>query len=485
MLAAASLLPAAPAFAQYGPVVTSGRPYAAADPQSAEPLTLTEVLRVSAASAPQIVEALARIRQAEGRALSAEGAFDTVFDVDGRTRALGYYDGSALDAKVRQPLTENGGYLYGGYRVSRGSFPIYEDEYYTNRLGELKVGGLYSLLRDRLVDERRTRRTLAAADLDIARFEAQATAIGVQRRAMDAYQTWVAAGLRLRAYRGLLELAESRRAGISRQVELGAKPEILLTENEQNLVRRRALVLRAEQEFESAANSLSLYYRDASGQPVVVSPRRLPKDADAALAGPPVEILGPAAMARPDLQTMLARIDQSMAKLALARNDLLPKLDLRAEVGKDIGDEGLGGRSRTPFETVVGFRFSVPLQNRTAKGKIDEARAEIDALNARARFLRDQIAVEVEGITIAVDAAERLAQAAAQEQQLAERLAEGERRRFALGSSDFFLVNQREETATDAQVRLIDAQARIAAARSELAAATADQEALGLTLEEN
>jgi len=84
--------------------------------------------------------------------------------------------------------------------------------------------------------------------------------------------------------------------------------------------------------------------------------------------------------------------------------------------------------------------------------------------------------VEAEGITIALDAAERLTQAAAEEQ----RLREGERRRFTLGSSDFFLVNQRKETATDAQVQLIDAHARIAAAHAELAAATADRAALGL-----
>lgn len=67
--------------------------------------------------------------------------------------------------------------------------------------------------------------------------------------------------------------------------------------------------------------------------------------------------------------------------------------------------------------------------------------------------------VEAEGITIALDAAERLTQAAAEEQRLAERLRDGERRRFTLGSSDFFLVNQRKETATDAQVQLIDAHA--------------------------
>jgi outer membrane protein TolC len=476
-IAGAMIWAASPALAQIGSVVA-----AQPDAQLAEPLTLDEVLRVSARSAPQIVEALARIRQAEGRALSAEGAFDTVFDVDGRSRALGFYDGSAVQATVERPLTGNGGYLYGGYRVSRGSFPIYEDKFYTNRLGEFKVGGLFSLLRDRLVDERRTRRAVAAGDLDVARFEAAATAIGVQRRATDAYQNWVAAGLRLHAYRDLLELAESRSAGIDRQVRLGARPGILLTENEQNLVRRQALVVRAERDFENAANSLSLYYRDEAGRPLIVTPDRLPRDARAALSGPAVD---PASspLTRPDLQTMLARIDQSTAKLALAENDLRPRLDLQAEVGQDVGQEGLGGRTRTPLETVVGFRFSVPLQNRAAKGKVAEARAEIEALNARTSFLRDQIAVEVESIIIAVSAAERLAQAAAEEQQLAERLAEGERRRFAIGSSDFFLVNQREETATDAQVRLIDAQALIAAARAELAAATADRAALGLTPE--
>lgn len=449
-------------------------------PQSG-PLTLDEVLRSSARAAPQIVEALARVRAAEGKAITADGAFDTVFEAEGRSRALGYYDGTIASATATRPLSDNGGYLYGGYRVSRGEFPIYEDQNYTNRLGEVKVGALYSLLRDRLVDERRTRRTLAAGDLDIARFEREAVAIGVQRRAIDAYQNWVAAGLRLRAYRDLLALSESRRGGLTRQVELGARPDILLAENDQNLVRRRALVVRAEGDFQAAANALSLYYRDPAGEPMLVGPERLPGDASA-LAGVAAAARSNFQQRRPDLQVLLARIDQGSARLALAQNDLRPKLDLRGEMGKDIGPIGLGGPSRTPLEAAIGFRFSLPLQNRAAKGRIVEARAEMDALSARSRFLRDQIAVEVEGITIGVDAAEKLAIIAEQERQLAERLAAAERRRFELGSSDFFLVNQREETANDARVRLIDAQARIAAARAELAAATADRAALGLDM---
>lgn len=468
LLAAAALL--CPALAQ-------AQGASAAQPVAA-PLTLDEVLRSSARSAPQIVEALARVRQAEGRVTSAEGAFDTVFDVDARSRVTGYYDGTVVDARATRPLTGNGGQLYGGYRLSRGDFPAYDGGAYTDRLGEVKVGGLYALLRDRLVDERRTRRTLAAGDVDVARFEATAVAIGVQRRAVDAYQAWVAAGLRLSAYRDLLALAENRRGALGRQVELGARPDILLTENDQNLVRRRALVVRAEQDFASAANALSLYYRDGDGRPVLVDAGRLPSGADA-LAGVPAGRRTPLDT-RPDLQVVATRIDQAVARLLLAENDLKPRLDLRGEVAKDVGPMGLGGPYRRPLETIVGVRFSLPLQNRTAKGRIAEARAETDALQTRQRFLAEQIRVEVDGIVVALTGAERLARIAAEEQTLAERLAAAERRRFELGSSDFFLVNQREETATDAKVRMIDAEARVAAARAELAAATADRQALGL-----
>ncbi|WP_183954878.1 TolC family protein [Sphingobium fontiphilum] len=443
------------------------------------PLTLQEVLQSSARSAPDIIAALARNRQAEARALTAQGAFDTVFAIEGRSRILGYYDGAEIAGKAEQPLGGNGGYLYGQYRASRGDFPIYEDKSYTNRLGELKVGALYSLMRDRLIDARRSEFRLATNDIDIARFETKATSIGVQARAVEAYQKWVAAGLKLKAYEALLGLARGRADGIERQVRLGAKPDILLTENEANLVRRQAFVVEARQDFRSAAVKLSLYYRDADGRPVVVDEARLPDDAEA-LDGirtdPAFNLEG-----RPDFAIMLEEIEKATVKLALARNDLLPRIDLGGEVAKDIGPAGAGGRSRTPLEMIVGVTFKIPLQNRKAKGKLAETQAKIDELTAKQQFLAEKIRAEVAAIGLEVEAAGQLVATTERERELAQRLALAERRRFELGSSDFFLVNQREESATNAEVKLIEAQARIAAARTELAAATADEDALGLT----
>lgn len=440
------------------------------------PLTLDDVLRSSARNAPQIIEALAKQRQAEGKALSAEGAFDIVFDVDAQTRALGYYDGTVVDAKVSRALDNNGGGLYAGYRVSRGRFPIYEDKAYTNQLGELKVGAIFSLLRDRVTDERRTKLRLADQDVDVARLEREMVAIGVQRRAMSAYQAWAVAGLRLKAYRDLLALSERRRAQLARQVQLGARPQILITENDQNLARRRSLVAQAEQKLAETANALSFFWRDENGMPIVPATDRLPATLPelpgvAPRAGP---------ILRPDLKTVLVRIDQSLARLQLAENDLKPRLDARAELAKDVGALGPGGASRTPAEAIVGVRFTVPLERRAARGRIVESRAEIDALRTRQRMLEEQIAIEVKGITIGIEGADRVADLAAQEAELAGKMATAEQRRFDMGASDFFLINQREESATDARLRALDARYQALVARADLAAATADRGVLGL-----
>ncbi|MFD1786726.1 TolC family protein [Sphingomonas floccifaciens] len=451
----------------------------AATPAAAQTLTLDEVLRSSATHAPAILEAITRERQADGRRLTAEGAFDLLFEGDTQSRLLGYYDGTVAEARATRPLANNGGALYGGYRVSRGTFPVYEDKSFTNRLGEVKVGAVFSLMRDRLIDDRRGRLGLAGGDVQLARLDREMVAIGVQRRAIDAYQAWVVAGMRVRVYRDLLGLATERQASIERQIRLGARPDILGTENRQNIVRRQTLLVRAEQELAAAANGLSFYVRDSSGERLVPAPERLPTSFPD-LRLPP---LGPdlaRRIERPDLEAILVRLDQVEVKRLLAENELRPRLDVKAEAAKDVGPIGLGGPNRTPAEGIVGVRFSLPLERRSARGKIAEAAAEADGLRFRRKLIEDQILVEVNGLAIQATTADRLVALAADETALANRMADAERRRFQLGASDFLVVNLREESAADARLRQLDAEYRRSVARAELIAATVDRAQLGL-----
>lgn len=444
----------------------------------AAPLTLGTVLASSREHAPQVLEATAKLRAAEGRRLAAEGAFDIVFRGDVGDRLGGYYDGSSLGATVARPFRPFGGEVYGGYRLSDGSFPIYEDEKYTNRLGELKVGVVFSLFRDRLIDDRRFALDQAEAEIAIARNEQLLVAIGVQRRAMDAYGAWAVAGLRLAILRDLLALAESRQDGLRRQIERGLKPAILLTENEQTILSRRMLVVQAEQALEVAASRLSLFLRDADGAPVVPPASRLPTRLP-----PPPELSADVralAAARPDLKVIDIRLEQARDRLALARNAALPRLDLVFETSRDFGAVGEGGPSRSGLEPKVGLKFSVPLQQRAARGQRASSEAEIESQTLRRRQLEEQIAVELDTIRADISATRRIAELAAAEQARAAELAVAERRRFELRASDLFLVQLREEAEASARLRALDASWREIQARAELAAAAADLPALGL-----
>lgn len=443
-------------------------------------LTLQQVLRTSARSAPEILAALARQRQADGRLLATQGEFDLLFNGGGFSRVLGFYDGMHGEMRAYQPLSTNGGQVFAGYRVSRGDFPIYEDQYFTNKLGEVKVGGVFSLLRDRLTDSRRTARTLARNDVEIAGLERQMIAIGVQQRAIDAYLSWVSAGQRLAVYRALLALATSRQAGIERQITLGALPAIVSVENRQNVVQRQVLVVQAERMLDVAANDLSFFLRDVDGRPLLPDARQLPADLPS-IVNPLPRIGGVDRIERPDLAAIMVRVDKAQAQRRLATNDLRPRLDVNGEMSKDLGAEGFGGRSRTPFETKVGLTFSMPLQRSAARGRAAEADARIDELGRERGRLEDQIVVEINRLGVRASAADRQIDLARQDVTLADELAAGERRRLFLGASDLLTVNLREQAAVQARINLLDARYQLAALRGELIAATADEEQLELS----
>lgn len=447
-------------------------------PAASTPLTLDAVLAASRAHAPQILEALAKVRGSEAKALSTEGAFDTLFNATLDTRPTGFYDGAQAGMRVMQPLATNGGNIYAGYDISRGSFPSYGANDYTARYGRFTAGTLFSLLRDRDIDDRRFNRAMASADVILADNDRLMVAIGVQARAIAAWNNWVIAGQRVAVYKDLLQLALDRQAGFKRQVTEGLRPAILLTENEQNLLRRQTLVVQSEQALEQAAVTLSLFWRDADGNPQVPGPDRLPPRLGAPL--PIAEDVMMALENRPDLRLVDVRIAQARTRLQLDRNLFLPKLDLKAEVNQYLGDAGVGGRPYTGTESKLGVTFTVPLQQRTAKGRLGQTQADIEGFKQRRRLTEDQIRAEIMGLSIAARQSRRLLGIAIDEQDRAATMAKAERRRFQEGASDFFLVNIREEAAADAAVRRLDAAFRQIVAHADLAAATADVKALGL-----
>ena len=463
-----------------------------ADNPYTDTLTLNAILSSSARHFPAILESLAKRDAAGGKALSALGAFDLVFSTDAKHYATGCYDGRVVGSEARKNLRTLGATVYSTYRLSDGDFPVYEDRNFTNTGGEAAIGFVISLLRDRAIDDRRFTEALTTLGLSEADLSLSLTAIGVQHRAQIAYWRWIAAGRQLTIYEELLKIAEARQTGLAEQVRRGARAEIFLTENRQNITRRQILATEARQAFMKASIDLSFYWRDANGSPATPTRSQLPptppisRDLASAIAQ---DLEAPnadnaeaiARQRRPELALVDVEAERAVLARRLGRNDLLPKFDLVYELLHDFGDVAEGGISRDSTDNIIGFKFSVPLERRKARGDIQAAEANLEAARQKARRLQDQIDIEIRSILLELDMARQLTILAAQEVDQSQIMEQAERRRFAGGASDFFLVNIREETAADAAIRFHTAELKARIARANFDAATVNRDRLGLT----
>ena len=448
------------------------------------PLTPEEVLRSSALTFPQVLEAFEREAAARADQLGADGAFDLMLKGEYYDRLTGFYSGGYGKVEARQPLRLYGSEVFGSYRVSNGDFPTYENYNYTNNLGEVKVGALFSLLRNRDIDARRfaiedTRLAASQARLDVMLVQ-----LNVQHEALRAYWRWVAAGEEIRVFEELLEIAEARQVGLTREVGEGARARLALTENEQNLLRRRTLLEQARRDYLTASNSLGFYLRGEDGQMVVPTREMLPDIGRMrGVARPEVLAATPISEViqnRPELETFKIALERANNRVALRQNDLQPSLNASVELSRDFGQIGPGGPGFDSTDTVVGLTVSVPLQRRTAQGAVQRAEAELRETELRQRRITDQITTDVANILANLAAGLKLADLAEAEVKQANAMVQAERTRFRLGAGEFFLVNAREETAANARISAIRAQLAGRLAEASYNAATMNLKALGL-----
>lgn len=450
---------------------------AASDRVSAE-LQLEQVLRSSLDHFPAIQAAVQETLIRQGRVTGALGAFDLALEQNAKLRG-GYYDGRTLDNRLVKPLPLANATTFAGYRVSNDDFPVYEDEYVTNDGGEFNLGIVFSLWRDRGIDPRRFEVAAARLGAQEAELDLALARITTQRNATRAYWAWVVAGKRLAVYRGLVELAEQRVRAFERRAEAGDIATINLVENRQNLLRRQALATDQQRDFDARAIELSLYLRDARGDPLLPDDDALPAAvSDTTVRVADADVLIEAVLAvRPEL----ARLDTQRAierkRLALAENELMPRVDLGIKGAHDLGD---GARSRQGFEAIIDLTVSIPLERRRGEGRVAETRARLDQLGFERALAEQRLGNEIRKLGTTINAMRELVALTGDEAEQAETMEQAERERFAAGASDFFLVNLREERSADAHIRHLDARLRYLQSVADLHAITIDREALGL-----
>ena len=440
---------------------------------AAEPLTIEELLASVDRAFPLIEAVVAERRLAEGAAVSARGEFDLKLKAEAESQQFGFYRNESVKGFLEQNTTLWGTTVYGGYRVGRGTFGPYDEKALTLSGGEWSGGFRMPLLKDRAVDRRRADLQTTTLEVQGAEFTISKERLKIYKAALKQYWEWVAAGRQIAVAKGLLELAEQRNQQLEDTVKLGQLAPIEVTDNLRAILQRRSALVIAERYVQGAGIELSLFFRDAAGDPLQPGgDRMLDSFPEPVLLAPEQEVLDLAAAmtARPEIQSLLIKRRQQGVEARLAKNQMQPQMDLYFNYSRDVG---VGRLSRRGNEIEGGLWFELPAQRRKATGKQTQVAAKLTMIDAELRFARDRVLLDVRDAASAVRAAYQVAGVVREELKASRVLEEAERARFDLGDSTQFFVNQRELATADAAFREIKALADYHKARADYAAATA------------
>jgi len=442
---------------------------------SATLLSLDEVLGSVYLSYPLLAAVQLERDIATGQQLAAAGEYDLKVKGIFENTPAGFYETYRNGIGLVQPLY-TGGEAFAGYRAGRGSFEPWYRERQTNSGGEFKAGVAIPLSRDRHIDPRRSELWKATYGRQLAEPEIQAQLIGFVQEASYAYWGWVAAGARFRIAERLLSLAEDRTARIERQVdeELLDPPE--LTDNLRLVAERRGKLADASRKVQQSAVKLSLFYRDANGDPQIPAPELLPDFPDAVAVDLEMVTFDSqrALQQRPEIETIRLIQRQLEVDYAQAHNEFRPAIDAVMAASQDVGDPTSKRDDKSQMQVDAAILVDVPLQRRKARGKMQAVDAKISQLNSKRRMVEDKIVADVQAVYSALDAAAEQVRQAQQAVEYAEDLAQRERRNFELGFSDLLKVTLREQYAFESAEKSVDAQLLYFQSRADYRAALAE-----------
>ncbi|OGW89273.1 MAG: transporter [Nitrospirae bacterium RIFCSPLOWO2_12_FULL_63_8] len=428
-------------------------------PLPAIPLSLNEVLAWIDRSHPLLQGAGTEKVSARGKMLRALGAFEPtlVNDMemerfisstrpDKGTQTVGFND-TFLDLRHQSGIRGSA-----GIRQSIGTATI-PDLGFDNNNQQVLLGGFIPLLRGLMVNPENAelqRSGLAdpRADIEIAQ-----TRQDLFLAAASQYWEWVAAWKLADVQQRALKVAEDRFNQIEGRAKKGLSAPLDAVEANQEVQRRKEILIAATRAVEQEQYKLSLFLWD-NGTPVSPAGARVP-DFPKVLPLPLPETVKADKLAarasRPEVLAVGIEAKLNNIDLELAKNNLLPSLDLEA------------APSRTPEKFVLGLgyrfgaEFKMPFLQRRARGEALEAQGKADRLVLTQRFREQQVLVDVDNALSAVERAKQRIDAAFQSLQLAKTLEDGERFRFSLGATSVLFVNLRERLAVDSENQWIRA----------------------------
>lgn len=417
---------------------------------------------------PEILAAQADIAKSHANLLSARGGFDPIIKSRFVSSTVGVYKNLYSDTEISAPISNSGNRFFTGYRLGRGDFPVYDQGMWTYNQGEVRAGFEIPLLRNRSIDDRRAKILVSKSSLKISEKELDLKKLQALRDGIFSYWDWYLEGNKFIIQKKLLQLAEDRQTVIQHRLNKGDIPQLDLIENQRIIMQRKIFLAQQKQSYQKAALLLSLYFRDKKGNPIVPDISQLPR----AIETPPeIETaffnkkeFSSILEHHPLMEQYKEKRNISFIDLSLAENSLKPNLSNRIYFARDFGPGNPPlNRTSLNFELL----FELPINQRQARGNINAAKSLLARVDQDQKMFVDRLAVNIAAAKNQIHMMNQVISLTKQELGAAKRLESAEKTKYNHGDSNLFLINLREQSTVETEIRLLSALVDINKAREE------------------
>ena len=322
---------------------------------------------------------------------------------------------------------------------------------------------------------------VAKKSTQIADYQFQQSIINLVASTENQYWDMVYAQRNLENAKLALNLAQKQLNENKIRVEVGTLAPIEVTSAEAQVAQREQAIIAADAQLLNANDALIRALYPKTERPDRVTPTDEPTLSHTAVDEPAGERM--ALERRVELKIAKLSLESSGAQLAAAQNRLKPQLD--AFVGYNGNSDNYNRLSPVNTDLTgmkypgysVGLSFSMPIANRSARGSLNQARANERSSELSVRDQELGILLQVRQAFRNVDASEKGVEAAKKTRVFREKDLDAEQKKFENGMSTNFQVLFKQNDL-DAS-RSAELQAQIAYAKS----VTALEQSMGNLLE--
>lgn len=402
-----------------------------------------KIVRYLSEENPFVYDTLGKKYVYEAKETYALGAFDTKISTKYDTKRYPASEGDFFDTAIEKPM-ENGLELVARYRKAEGVQEY--NNIKTSDKGEFQVG-IKVPLREFIKGINSRKFNLQTASLESVQFNFEA-----KNNLRFLYLDILSSYHKLLYYNALLELEEKlfskgkdREFFIQRGVKEGALAEIALLEMEQQIINRKQRLLLARNDYENALESFLKYL--SFSRESFTTQYRLMNILEVPTKHTNLESsIHYALLHRPDLKVFEYEKEKLALEMKQATLLKYPKVNVGLYGVHDIKYEN-------GFKVTMDMDF--PIEQRQYMGKYTEIQKKIDNIENKKEKSIITIKTNLTNIVNSLAVLEKNIENSKEEVSLVEKLEKAESKKYKLGGSTLFMVNQREISTLEVKKKLL------------------------------